>query len=86
MHAGEPREFRLEVSHRAQAGIVRVEKTEGSLEAGKLADLIVLARDLFKIEPNEIAKTEVLLTMVGGKVVYQSSAWSATSAAASEAK
>ena len=62
------------------------EKTEGSLEPGKLADLIVLAQDLFKIEPTAIAKTEVLLTMVGGKVVYQSSAWAATSAAASEAK
>ena len=53
------------------------EKTEGSLEPGKVADLIVLAQDLFKIEPSEIAKTEVLLTMVEGKVVYQSSAWPA---------
>ncbi len=62
------------------------EKTEGSLEAGKLADLIVLAQDLFKIEPTAIAETEVLLTMVGGKVVYQSSGWSATSTAVTEAK
>jgi predicted amidohydrolase YtcJ len=62
------------------------EKTEGSLEPGKLADLIVLARDLFKIAPNEIAKAEVLMTMVGGKVVYQSAAWSATPGFASEAK
>lgn len=51
------------------------EKTEGSLEPGKLADLIVIDRDLFKIEPNEIAKTNVLLTMVGGKIVYQSPDW-----------
>jgi predicted amidohydrolase YtcJ len=50
----------------------RREKTEGSLEPGKLADLIVLSQDLFKVEPGEIAKTEVLLTMVGGKVVYES--------------
>lgn len=62
------------------------EKTEGSLEPGKLADLIVLARDLFKIAPNEIAKTEVLMTMVGGKVVYKSAAWPALPGAASEAK
>jgi predicted amidohydrolase YtcJ len=62
------------------------ERTEGSLEPGKLADLIVLDQDLFKIAPTEIAKTEVLLTMVGGRVVYQSSAWPATSAPASEAK
>ncbi len=51
------------------------EKTEGSLEAGKLADLIVIDRDLFTIEPSEIGKTEVLITMVGGKVVYESPKW-----------
>ena len=55
------------------------EKTEGSLEPGKLADLIVLSQDLFQIEPTEIGKTEVLLTMVGGKVVYQSATWPAVS-------
>jgi predicted amidohydrolase YtcJ len=59
----------------------RREKTEGSLEPGKLADLIVLSQDLFKIEPSEIAKTEVLLTVVGGKVVYQSPAWPLSAAA-----
>lgn len=53
----------------------RREKTEGSLEPGKLADFILLDRDLFKIEPSEIDKTEVLLTVVGGKVVYQSPNW-----------
>ncbi|MDP9160997.1 MAG: amidohydrolase family protein [Acidobacteriota bacterium] len=51
------------------------EKTEGSIESGKLADLIILSQDLFKIKPNEIAHTEVSLTMVGGRVVYQSPAW-----------
>jgi hypothetical protein len=53
----------------------RREKTEGSLEAGKLADLIVVSQDLFKIDPGEIGRTEVLLTMVGGRVVYQSPRW-----------
>ena len=48
------------------------EANEGSLEEGKLADLIVLDQDLFRIAPSEIHKTNVLLTMVGGKVVYQS--------------
>jgi len=57
------------------------ERTEGSLEPGKLADLIVLSQDLFKIEPTDIGKTEVLLTMVGGKVVYHAPSWTATSAA-----
>lgn len=51
------------------------EQTEGSLEPGKLADLIVVSQDLFKIEPSEIGKTQVLLTMVGGRVVYESPAW-----------
>ena len=50
----------------------RREKSEGSLEPGKLADLIILSQDLFKIPPSKIAETKVLLTMVGGKVVYQS--------------
>src|SRR3981081_3345744 len=50
----------------------RREKTEGSLEPGKLADFILLDRDLFKIEPSEIGKTEVLITVVGGKLLYQS--------------
>jgi predicted amidohydrolase YtcJ len=58
------------------------EKIEGSIEPGKLADLIILARDLFKIEPNQIADMEVLLTMVGGKTVYQAPSWPATGAAA----
>ena len=50
------------------------ETSEGSLEAGKLADLIVLDQDLFKVAPSEIHKMNVLLTMVGGKVVYESPA------------
>jgi predicted amidohydrolase YtcJ len=53
----------------------RREKTEGSLQPGKLADFIMLDRDLFKIAPSEIGKANVLLTVVGGKVVYESSAW-----------
>ena len=47
------------------------EASEGSLERGKLADLIILDQDLFKIAPSEIHKTNVLLTLVGGKIVYQ---------------
>lgn len=47
------------------------ERTEGSLEPGKLADLIVVSQDLFRIDPHQIGKTTVLLTMVGGKVVHR---------------
>jgi predicted amidohydrolase YtcJ len=64
----------------------RREDHEGSLEAGKLADLIVINQDLFKIEPSEIGKTEVLLTIVGGKVVYESAAWKAKSSGKPEGK
>jgi predicted amidohydrolase YtcJ len=53
----------------------RREKTEGSLEPGKLADFIVIDRDIFKIEPSDIGKTQVLLTAAGGKVVYESPDW-----------
>jgi predicted amidohydrolase YtcJ len=48
------------------------EKDRGSLAAGKLADLVVLSRDLFaEKERDHIAETEVLLTVVGGKIVYE---------------
>jgi predicted amidohydrolase YtcJ len=53
----------------------RREKTEGSIEVGKLADVILLSQDLFKIAPNQIGKTKVLMTMVGGKTVYQDPSW-----------
>jgi len=43
----------------------------GSLEVGKLADLIVLDRNPLTIEAEVIAKTQVLQTLVGGIVVYQ---------------
>jgi len=67
----------------------RREKIEGSVESGKLADLIILSQDLFKIAPSEVGKTEGLLTMVGGKVVYQSPRWvgaASTSAPATEGR
>jgi predicted amidohydrolase YtcJ len=48
------------------------EKTEGSLEPGKLADMIVVSQDVFKVDSLKIGKTRVLLTMVGGHVVYRS--------------
>jgi len=43
----------------------------GSLESGKLADLVVLDRDLLTCAEDEIAATQVLRTYVGGKLVYQ---------------
>ena len=48
------------------------EKERGSLAVGKLADLVVLSRDILAAaERDHLAETEVLMTMVGGKVVYE---------------
>jgi predicted amidohydrolase YtcJ len=44
---------------------------KGSLEIGKLADLVVLSRDLFTISPAEILDTRPHLTMVGGRVAFE---------------
>lgn len=53
---------------------LRQEKQIGSLEAGKLADLIVLDRNFLDIPAEDIANTKVLQTMVGGKIVYDAGA------------
>lgn len=47
------------------------EDTKGSLAPGKLADLVIVDRDLTAIDPNEIRDAKVVLTMVGGEVVYE---------------
>jgi predicted amidohydrolase YtcJ len=52
----------------------RREKTEGSIEPGKLADLIIVSQNIFDIEPRRIGETKVLTTIVGGRVVYQAPA------------
>ncbi len=42
----------------------------GSIEVGKLADLTILDKDLLSIQPSEILSTQVVMTLVGGEVVY----------------
>jgi len=49
------------------------EESRGTLEVGKFADMVVLSQDLFRIDPKEITKTEVLYTIVDGKIAYQKS-------------
>jgi predicted amidohydrolase YtcJ len=51
------------------------EAETGSIEAGKAADLIVLDRNLFEIEPHEISETKVLLTLLEGEEVFRDPAF-----------
>jgi len=46
------------------------EKQKGSLAPGKLADFTMLSNDIMKVPAAEILKTRVLMTVVGGEVVY----------------
>jgi predicted amidohydrolase YtcJ len=46
------------------------EKDKGSLEPGKLADLAILSQDIFKIRAGNLPTTESVMTLVGGKIVY----------------
>jgi predicted amidohydrolase YtcJ len=47
------------------------EKLKGSIEPGKLADLLVLGKDPFRVEPGELISIPVERTMIGGKWVYE---------------
>ena len=46
------------------------EDLKGTLEEGKLADLVVLSENPVTIEPEEIGNIEVEMTIIGGEVVY----------------
>ena len=47
------------------------EHIKGSIEVGKLADLAVLSADLLTVPEDDIRQIQVLMTMVGGKIVFQ---------------
>jgi len=65
------REEALIAHTRSNAYLLFKEKDLGTLEAGKLADLVVLDRDYMTIPVDDIRKIKPVLTMVGGKIVYQ---------------
>jgi predicted amidohydrolase YtcJ len=48
-----------------------METKKGELKVGEFADFVVLSQDLAKIAPKEYLNTEVVMTVVGGRVVYQ---------------
>jgi len=49
---------------------LRLEKVTGSVEVGKFADLIVLDKNFMQVPEDELGRNQVLLTLVGGKVVW----------------
>jgi predicted amidohydrolase YtcJ len=51
-----------------------MENETGSIEPGKLADLVVLDQNILVVNPLDIDKTKVLLTIFGGEVVYENKA------------
>ncbi len=47
------------------------EDVKGTLTPGKLADMVVLDRDPFRVPPDELRDLRVLLTLVGGRIVHE---------------
>jgi predicted amidohydrolase YtcJ len=47
------------------------EKIKGSLAPGKLADIVVLSKDILAVPEDEVPRAEVVCTIVGGKILYQ---------------
>jgi len=61
----------LKASTLDAAYVLGLEDKIGSLEVGKLADMVVLEKDLHHIAPSEISTTQVKMTMMNGKITYQ---------------
>jgi len=47
------------------------ENAKGSIEEGKLADLVVISRDITQIAPKDLLSIQVMKTFIGGKLVYE---------------
>jgi predicted amidohydrolase YtcJ len=71
------RETALEIYTRGSAWFSNEQQKKGSIKVGQLADLVVLDRDYFTIEEEEIKSIEADLTILGGKVVYAKGTFSA---------
>jgi predicted amidohydrolase YtcJ len=65
------REEALASFTRHAAFAAHAETLTGSIEAGKLADLVVLSRDIMRVPPRDILTTTVRMTIVGGEIVYE---------------
>ena len=56
------------------AEAIFAEKETGSIEIGKAADFVVMSKNLFTLAPKDLEKSEVLMTVFNGKVVYDQKA------------
>jgi hypothetical protein len=53
------------------------ENEKGSITPGKLADMVMLNKDIFSVDPTKIRDVKVLKTIVGGKIVWDATRESA---------
>lgn len=60
------------------AWLEHAEDDKGSVEVGKLADFCILGRDITAIDPHDISTTPVLMTIVGGRIVFSDGTLNAT--------
>ncbi|MBT2189267.1 amidohydrolase [Sphingobium nicotianae] len=60
----------IDMFTRASSRQMNMDAATGTIETGKLADLVVIDRDIFAIAPTEIHNTRVLRTFVGGEEIY----------------
>jgi len=54
---------------------LKQEATTGSIERGKRADVIVIDRDIFSVDPHELHSAKVLATYLDGKEIYAAPDW-----------
>ena len=64
------REQAVEAYTRGSAFAEHAEREKGSIEKGKLADVAVLSQDIFIVPLGELPKTVSVLSIIGGKIVY----------------
>jgi len=71
-----PIDERMSVAHAVEAFTIngakqmRLDKSVGSLEIGKKADLIILSENIFDVQPNQIGNSEVIFTLFNGQIVH----------------
>ena len=66
------REEALRLFTKGNAWFLRMEDKIGSIETGKLADLVVLNHDYFSVSDADVRKTKPIMTVVGGRIVHDS--------------